>query len=142
MRQQIVREFPPVYSKLIGKFPIEGNKGVIFSWGGIIYNPYSIYIPPHLIVHEAVHGLRQIDQGIENWWDNYISDDQFRFDEELQAHVAEYLALVGDNANRPIRRRAMKQVTKRLCGPLYGKMSSLDKAKRLILDELQEASST
>ena len=91
-------------------------------------------------MHEAVHGLRQIAQGIEKWWDDYVQDDQFRFDEELQAHVAEYLALIGENANRPTRRRAMKQVTKRLCGPLYGGMSSLDKAKRLILNELQEVS--
>ncbi len=131
--QEIIFEFPPVYPRLVDKFHIGGNRGVIFSWGDKIFNPYRVEIPDHLIYHEAVHGTRQTSLGIEKWWEKYIKDEDFRLIEEALAHAAEYKALVGPNSSRPVRRRTLVQVAKRLSGPLYGHMTTPKEAKKLIL---------
>ncbi len=100
------------------KFHVRG-KPVIYAWGTTIYNPSNFDIPPQLMAHEAVHGQRQ-GSDIVGWWRRYIDDVAFRLAEEIPAHRAEYLALVGGQPNRQQRRQALKKTAKRLAAPLYG----------------------
>jgi len=118
------------------KFHIRG-KPVIYSWGDILYNPMRITIPLSLINHEMVHGEQQKEWGIEQWWEDYIASVKFRLDQEVMAHAVEYLTLITPNPGRQRRRRALILTAKRLAGPLYGKITSVDKAKRLILEEIK-----
>ncbi len=129
---RVVFDRPPMFAEINAKFHIAG-KPVIFSWGDLIYNPMRVYIPPHLMVHEAMHGQRQRQRGVEQWWRDYIDSPAFRLDEEVLAHQAEYVALLRGDSNRRARRGALKRVTKRLSGPLYGGMISTAKARELIL---------
>lgn len=130
MIQRIVYDRPPVYGRAVMAFG-RVAESAIYSYGDVIYNPARIEITPSLRAHEAVHGQRQIDRGVEAWWDLYFEDPQFRFLEELVAHREEW-AYIRDRVGRNERRHHLKEIAKRLSGPLYGRMVKLDKAKRLI----------
>ena len=125
MSQEIVQDYPPLYDEISQAFNLYPNDGVIFSWGERIYNPGNEIIPPQLIAHEAVHGRRQVkgpccaDVNIINWWRQYINSWEFRLDEEIPAHRAEYQWFM-DNGNRSQRRSALKRTAARLGAPLYG----------------------
>ena len=88
-------------------------------------------LPESLIVHENVHRLQQGDD-IEGWWDKYIEDVDFRLDQEIPAHCAEY-QYMADNYNRYIRRRSIKLIASRISGPLYNRMIKFNDAKQIIL---------
>ena len=129
--QRVVFDRPPMFAEIDAKFHVAG-KPVIFSWGDLIYNPERITIPPHLLVHEAMHGWRQRKWGIEQWWRDYIDSPASRLEEEILAHRAEYAALLRVNSNRHARRGHLKQVAKRLAAPLYGGMISAVKARKVL----------
>lgn len=122
---------PPNFKKIVKTFPGASRRGVIFSYGSRIYAPQSVGVPPALIRHEGVHGDRQLAMGIEVWWDRYLVDAQFRFDEELLAHRAEYDWF---RLYKPKKSEAMLDaISKRLASDLYGSMVSVEKAKTMIL---------
>jgi|3_EtaG_2_1085321.scaffolds.fasta_scaffold00178_31 hypothetical protein len=146
----IIREYPPNINEIRKSFPVKG-KSVIFAWGEDIYNPNGVQIPKHLIAHEAVHMARQRafvinlhgaiwegitdasrEKGVWDWWNCYINDIKFRFDEELPAHQAEYLWFLQNGAHRPERRRAISEISRRLAGPLYGRLISKSAAKEML----------
>ncbi len=110
------------------------DAGVIFAYGDCIYTMSQTPLSPELIAHENAHGERQREMGVELWWALYIVDAQFRYDEELIGHRAEYKNLIESAISRQERRRALKQVAKRLCSPLYGRMVSAKQAQKDILN--------
>jgi len=127
--QTIVHDYPPLMEEINAEFNTL-NRSVIYSWGDIIYNPMRMYIPPSLMVHEAVHGRRQQpNPGV--WWVLYLANKSFRFLEEAAAHRAEYQYLCG-NGSRLQRRSARACVSKRLCGGLYGHMVKRRQANNIL----------
>jgi hypothetical protein len=131
MKQTIIVAKPPVYDRCDARFNIKG-KPVLFSWGDKIFNPANVDIPRYLLAHEAVHGERQLKMGIEGWWDAYLEDEAFRFEEERMAHRAEWLAY---SKWCKLEQRApyLEAVAARLSGSLYGNMVTLDEARAAIL---------
>lgn len=128
--QRIVVGIPPNYAAIKARFPGCDRKGVIFSYGDTIFNPSAVSIPREIIVHEATHGLRQQDQGVERWWKRYIEEPFFLLDEELYAHRNEYKALVRRHGPGP---KYLRRVAGRLAGPLYGNLLTLEQAMHAIL---------
>jgi hypothetical protein len=126
----IVIDVPPLWDEIDAAFKVAG-KSVVFSWGDKIFNPQDVDIPPEIIVHEAVHGERQLSD-IVGWWHRYIDEQQFRFDEELLAHQAEYNFLAEQSYNRHMRRTALKHVAQKLASPLYGKMVNKERARAML----------
>lgn len=119
---KIEKSLPPNFEKIAKHIPQAHGHGVIFAYGDTIFNPSGVYIPPHIVAHEEIHGRRQLAIGVDSWWDNYIRDLDFRYNEELLAHREEYrIACAG---SRQVRRRALKEIAKRLCSPLYGSLVS------------------
>ena len=133
----VVRDYPPLFDEIDAKFRVRGKRGVIFSWGDRIYNPHGVDIPPALMVHEQVHGARQLGD-VEGWWRRYIDDVVFRFNEELLAHQAEYDAMCEAARDRRERRWALKVVANRLAGGLYGSMITKDVARQLLRADREE----
>lgn len=131
MKQTIIVAKPPVYAACDAQFKIAG-KPVLFSWGHSIYNPMNVDIPRYLLAHEAVHGERQLKVGIDAWWDKYLADASFRFEEERVAHRAEWLSY---SKWCKLEQRApyLEGVAKRLSSELYGNMVTLDEARIAIL---------
>lgn len=136
--QQIIQDFPPNYHEIDAAFNVRDNHGVIFSFGDRIYAPHGPkIIAPELIAHEGIHGQRQGTKHakILAWWDRYIDDIEFRLDEELVAHRAEYRHLM-QFGNRTKRRAALKRTSLRLSAPLYGEVINRKQAELLLQEGL------
>lgn len=130
----VIRMYPPNFQKIKKRFGnvVTGGK-VIFTYGERIYNPGSAQLTDALFAHERVHADRQIAMGIEPWWDKYIEDNQFRFDEELPAHKAEYEVIAKRHLpGAKATEHALRAIAERLAGPLYGRMVSFDQALEAI----------
>ncbi len=141
MDQQIIYDYPPMIEEIDAKFHVMGKK-VIYSWGDKLYNPNKLHVTDALANHEAFHGDRQIECGVEEWWKLYIADKDFRMGEEVFAHAIEYYTMSLDQSlNRKQRRSALPLIAKKLAGPLYGNMMSVSEAMRMIKREVQQVSS-
>lgn len=145
---RIIDAFPPNYAEIAERFPVKGRP-MLFAWGGTIYATNGAAVPGHKMRHEAIHGARQscyLGEGSQgshdrlvNWWRRYLDDPVFRLNEEVPAHVAEYLALCETGSGRAARRRALAEVSKQLASPLYGGLISCERARRVIIDAAEAA---
>lgn len=129
---RIVYNYPPIYQKVVKAFPAARSEGVIFTYGDTIFNPSKCSIPPAILAHEEVHSRRQGKTAglIEEWWDQYLVDKQFRFDEELIAHKEEYNWYIKSSLRE--KRIALNFIAKRLSSPVYGNLTTLKRAKRIL----------
>jgi hypothetical protein len=112
----IIVDRPPNFEQIRAAFPNAEKPGVMFAYDNI-YNPSGNVIPPALIAHEEVHILRQAGVGAQCWWDKYINDPEFRYNEELLAHVAEFQ--MQRTRDRNFVARLMVHTALRLIAPLY-----------------------
>ena len=126
---KIVHAYPPNMIEIKAKFPTADRAGVMFCYGKKIYVPDGTDVPESLIAHEEVHSERQ-GWSPASWWEKYLEDAKFRYNEELLAHIAEFEWY--RNQSRKTRQLALKVIAKRLASPLYGRMVSLEKAKASI----------
>jgi hypothetical protein len=113
----IIIDHPPNFEAIKAAFPKSENPGVLFAFDGDVYNPSGIVVPPALIAHEEVHLHRQIRNGAYDWWGHYIHDSEFRYYEELLAHVAEFK--MQRTRDRNFVARLMVHTALRLVAPLY-----------------------
>lgn len=126
-------QYPPNFEAIAAVLPDARKPCVIFAYGDVIYNPAGNKIPPCLLAHEAVHGRRQLEMGIETWWQRYLDDVNFRYTEELLAHRAEFQSASLGVKIKEKRGKILAPIARRLAGPLYGKARTYDQAKRDIL---------
>lgn len=124
---KIITARPPNFAAIAQVFPGAYGEGVIFAYAPDIYAPNHTELPPEILAHEQVHIDRQLKQGVKEWWAQYLVDYDFRLEEEILAHQAEYLCLI-KTASRQVRRSALKAIAKKLASPLYGKMLSFNDA--------------
>lgn len=125
---KIADAFPPNIEKIEAALGRRRAVGTLFCYGYTIYAPGAGTIPPQLIAHEKIHSERQIKIGVDVWWDLYLTDKGFRYDEELLAHIAECEA-ISDDWDRRARRKYAAAAAKRLSGPLYGRLVSYETAR-------------
>jgi hypothetical protein len=138
---EIVKEFPPFYDWVGVKMGVTPPYGVIFTYGERIYNPHGVEVHPALMAHERVHSRRQLatDGGPDAWWERYLIDDAYRFDEEAVAHRAEYLAFCSREHDPKRRAQALSVIAGRLASPLYGRIATPHRARRAVLGLPDEA---
>lgn len=126
-------ERPPNFDKIKAVFPlVEELPGVIYAYGDKIFVPSGKEIPPEILAHERIHCERQIKMGVETWWDQYLVDLKFRFDEELLAHKVEYSFLRGLYPGAHRKKSILEHVATKLSHPLYGGMVSKKRAMEVI----------
>jgi hypothetical protein len=111
----IIIDRPPNFEQIKAAFPKADGEGVMFAYDGNIYNPSGAIIPPALIAHEEVHLSRQAIP--DAWWHSYIHNSEFRYIEELYAHVAELKAQRASDRN--FQARLLMSTALRLVAPLY-----------------------
>lgn len=82
---------PEVYQKVKERFglKIDFPAGLVFACYPYIH-VYAGRLPDDVLAHELVHLERQKLIGVDVWWDKYINDEKFRFNEELLAYKAQY----------------------------------------------------
>lgn len=143
---KIIKAYPPLYSRIVEAFPyIKGRPGILFAWGDRLYYPNPTTkaqdLPVWIEAHEEVHGKRQMEnfsdyyqEAIEDWWDKYIADPEFRLQEEIPAHQAEWRAYRDTfPENSPFDPCPyLTRVAERLSGPLYGNLISYEEARKVI----------
>ena len=144
---RIVQALPPLFDEIDAAFKVRGRP-ILFAWGGRIFNPAGVPVPPELMAHERVHGERQLqgatdgtaegEHAIGLWWGCYVKDPVFRFEEELLAHVAEFKMLCDCQrhawrSERNMRRTLVRHVARKLAAPLYGNLINVHEAKQLLL---------
>lgn len=132
MTLKIIPQPPPNYVEVVAVFPFAKRPGTMFTYGRAIYVPNGGKVTPSLMAHETVHADRQLAYPghAAAWWARYLIDPQFRFDEELPAHIAEFRWF--DGRPRPERKFMLRQIAARLAGPLYGRLVTIHQAKRMI----------
>lgn len=127
----IKNEFPPNYAAIVDKFPfVKKLKTVVFCYGDVLYNPYNGPIQEHLLVHERTH-TKQQGNDIEGWWNKYLNDSAFRFQQELEAYRNQYEYFASHN-DRDTRRWFLKMIATDLSSAMYGNIVDFNKAKELI----------
>jgi hypothetical protein len=117
-RLEIVRERPPIFDRIVAVFPGAAEPGVIFAYGGKIYAPGNVKVTRELDAHERVHIARQ-GEDCDAWWDRYLRDPEFRFEEEFEAHLVEYRTFVKRHIDPVKRARALREIAGKLASPLY-----------------------
>lgn len=137
---KIVKAFPPLFKRIAETFPVKGKQGILYAWGDRIYNPSGVKIPPSLLAHEELHGKRQLyiktrdwEKTIRNWWEKYLTDPEFRLNEEVLAHRVEAADFISWAHTDVTYSNYLNMMAERLSSPLYGSLVSKDRAMRLIL---------
>lgn len=138
---KIIRAYPPNFVQIRTAFPaVVGRQGILYAWGDRIYNPSGVNVPWWLQEHEEVHGSRQLDPKawgaqhfsedhmIRTWWSAYIEDPEFRLQEEIPAHQAEWEVFKSLMTNKKNQEMYLLNMANRLSGELYGNMISLQDA--------------
>ena len=125
---KVVKSFPPNYREICKHFPVGGKINIVFTYGDKLYNPAGGEITPDLFAHEETHTRQQEKIGIEEWWDGYCNDTQFRLGQETEAYQNQYKYAV-KHYNRAERRRLLDRISKDLASPIYGGIITKQEAK-------------
>lgn len=81
---KIVSKYPPNYE--IMQIVFNPRPETVFAYYPYIYNPSGQEVHQDIIRHEEVHLERQKIIGVETWYNRYISDPEFRLEEELLSY--------------------------------------------------------
>lgn len=138
-KMRVLKEVPPNLERIAKVLPAALGRAVMFCYGDVIYNPSGFPIVPWLIEHEKVHSIRQGDTsaGIEDWWDQYVVNKSFRFQEELPAHIVEFAAFKSNTKGDSKRKQELRRIAQRLAGPLYSVGMTPAEARRAIMEGKQ-----
>ena len=130
---KIKYEFPPNYEKILMSFdiPTENNRSIVFTYGDILYVPRVGGIPAHLMAHEVTHSKQQ-GSNTGKWNDEYIINDMFRLNQELEAYRNQYKYFCNVSKDRNQRFFLLHKISKDLSGSLYKNIISYNEAKKQI----------
>ncbi len=127
---KIEHTYPPNIEAIRAKFKLSPN--TVFTYGSTLHNPGNGEIDVYLETHEETHERQQLAKGVEEWWKKYLDDNQFRFDQELEAYQNQFEHFC-DNKKNPMRQEAFLNLLGRdLSGPMYGNVCTLEEAKQKI----------
>jgi hypothetical protein len=127
-----LKMLPPNFKDIVAVFPMARGQGVIFAYAPDIYTLNDRPLTYELVAHERVHIERQKEIGVTFWWKKYLEDPEFRFNEELLAHRAEYQSLITTLAVQSKRDKALRHVARKLASGLYNHMITPKQAKVLL----------
>ena len=126
---KIVVGYPPNFKEISAT--LTPSPRAIFTWGNIIYNPSGAHVTKDLIAHEEVHE-RQQNSAPETWWNWYLTDPQFRLQEEAEAYARQYQYICSGNTNRNYQFQVLQALAMILASPMYNCSISVEEAMRLI----------
>lgn len=130
---KIVEDFPPNFEAICEAIPsVRDQKGVVFTYGDTIYNPYKGEIQDHLDVHESVHERQQGKIGVKEWWNKYLADPKFRLEQETEAYRIQY-QFVFKEYGRAVATAFMREIATDLSGGMYGNILDRKQARKEIL---------
>jgi hypothetical protein len=127
----VVHGRPPNYER-IAAIMGEPRSGWCITYAPHVYIlGDSPGLTPDLVVHEGTH-LRQQGDDPETWWTNWLSDRDFRRDQELEAYRAQMVKLRQMFRDRNDLTRIRVQIASDLAGPGYGRLMTFTEALRVL----------
>jgi hypothetical protein len=125
-------EKPEIYKKLKKRFGVKWNDGLIITYGDTTYSKERIHRIKY--VHEKVHSKRQLRMGVEDWWDKYLKDKDFRLNEELLAYRKEVEWIYKQGIDKDFRTAVIEGMATDLSSKMYGEIISYEDALRAITE--------
>lgn len=130
---EIRNEYPPNIAKIHKVIDPKETSHACFTYGSTIYNPSHGHIDECVGIHEAQHSLQQDDMGSpEAWWDKWLSDLNFRAQQELEAYGLQFRRFCELNADRNKRAMELHRLATDLSSAQYGKVIGYTDARDLI----------
>ena len=120
------KEIPPVYEKCKEQFEVDWDKGVIITYGDTIYCKYDI--TPDKIAHEVTHIFQQFGIKKEDWWEQYLTNDRFRKEMEIEAYKNEFDWVYKNIKCKNKRFQMANNMALDLSGYMYGNMMTRNEA--------------
>ena len=116
----------PLLKEVIKKFGITEKRlnDIIFTYGDTFYS--RLPLSYGLVAHEITHTFRQLEIGKKEWWKKYISDDQFRLDEEIKAYRQQLKAYKRNDIG--LYKFMIPKIAEELSSNLYGNITTKAKA--------------
>jgi len=115
----------PLMERYKAKFPI--NQYTIFAYDGDIYT--NSKLTDDLLIHENVHLEQQRNLGLEYWVDNFLNDNQFRLDMEMEAYKKQVDSIIDPSK----RRELCIECASNLSSGLYGDIITLSEAFDILI---------
>lgn len=131
---RIAHERPPNFEEISKAFPeVLTKRGVIFTYGEVMYNPDGMPIDEALAFHEAVHAEQQRKfGGADKWWREFIANGAFRRREELEAYRAQYRRFCELNKSRERQMIVLHRISLNFASEQYGSIITHAEAMKLI----------
>lgn len=125
---RIVSEPPPsrIYNACVKQFGVSFDDGVVFTYGDTVHSKYPM--SKDLEIHEGVHVKQQVDYGVVAWWDKYLTDEDFRLSQELEAYKAQYKWAKKNIKSRDDRAKLLTRIARDLSGTMYGNLLTYQEA--------------
>lgn len=79
-----------------------------------------------------VHGEQQLEVGVEWWWERYMENKDFRLQEEIPAHHADYKSFCRHYKDKNQQADYLNYLAEQLSGALYGNIIGKTRAGYLI----------
>lgn len=129
----VVTDYPPNIDKIHKVIAKAHTKHACFTYGDAIYNPSKGYIDECVGIHEAQHSIQQdAVGGPEAWWDKWISDVNFRAQQELEGYGLQFRRFCELNTDRNKRALELHRLATDLASPQYGGVISYTTARENI----------
>lgn len=114
----------PLMARYKKVFPI--TEHTIIAYDEIIY--CNSDLPNHLIVHENTHFKQQKEVGLNKWVDMYLTNDNFRLNQEIEAYKNQLASISDRNRRTKIRLICARD----LSSPLYGSIININEAVKIL----------
>jgi hypothetical protein len=128
----VIREEPPIYPKLVEQFGVSFEDGTCITYGDGIHLHHSQKLSDHLLEHEKIHVIQQHQYGVKAWWERYLSDPDFRKQQEGEAYRKQWQFIKSTRRDRNAAFRLKIQILKHLSSPMYGNCCSMQDAEKII----------
>lgn len=127
---KISKELPPNYQQIVQALGDVSQYKPIFCYGNIIYNPFKREITADIEHHESIHSRQQSQfTDPDMWYARYLTDSQFRLEQELEAYGEQYVFGITRVKNNKLRDAFLDDLCFSLSGESYGNLISFGEAR-------------
>lgn len=126
-------DHPPVWDELVRRFGVSWERTAV-AYGDTIHAAGAL--PADIEAHERVHLQQQggSAEGARVWWERYLNDPRFRYEQELQAYREQYRFLAKTVKDRNELARRAHRLATLLSGEMYGSIGTHAEALKAITD--------
>jgi hypothetical protein len=134
---KVLHGYPPNYQAIQTNFRVTENQ--VYAYYPNIYIPNGKDPEPSLLLHENVHCESQYKIGVEVWWFRYITDPEFRLEEELIAFGTQFAFIKTVYQGQQVK-DMLHEFAVNLSSPLYGSIVTKEEADTRIRIRAKEYS--